>query len=81
MSAVAKKAPRAITPKRRAVHGGKGGQAKEKKPSIALNSVPSISTARIVYMWSWGPIVGPVNGLRSVKLLSLIHISEPTRPY
>ncbi|KAF6686975.1 host specificity protein J, partial [Pseudomonas sp. EKM23D] len=68
MSAVAKKAPRAITPKRRAVHGGKGGQAKEKKPSIALNSVPSISTARIVYMWSWGPIVGPVNGLRSVKL-------------
>ncbi|WP_426134899.1 TipJ family phage tail tip protein [Pseudomonas sp. PWP3-1b2] len=68
MSAVAKKAPRAITPKRRAVHGSKGGQAKEKKPSIALNSVPSISTARIVYMWSWGPIVGPVNGLRSVKL-------------
>ena len=68
MSAVAKKAPRAITPKRRAVHGSKGGQAKEKKPSIAQNSVPSISTARIVYMWSWGPIVGPVNGLRSVKL-------------
>ncbi|OEC62713.1 host specificity protein [Pseudomonas sp. AP19] len=68
MSAVAKKAPSAITPKRRAVHGGKGGQAKEKKPSIAQNSVPSISTARIVYMWSWGPIVGPVNGLRSVKL-------------
>ncbi|MFK3605921.1 DUF1983 domain-containing protein [Pseudomonas fluorescens] len=68
MSAVAKKAPSAITPKRRAVHGSKGGQAKEKKPSIAQNSVPSISTARIVYMWSWGPIVGPVNGLRSVKL-------------
>ena len=68
MSAVAKKAPRAITPKRRAVIGSKGGQAKEKKPSIAQNSVPSISTARIVYMWSWGPIVGPVDGLRSVKL-------------
>lgn len=30
--------------------------------------MPSVSTARIVYLWSWGPIVGPVDGLRSVKL-------------
>ena len=68
MSAVAKKAQRITPRKRRAVMGSKGGQAKEKKPSIAQNSVPSISLARIVYMWSWGPIVGPVDGLRSVKL-------------
>ncbi len=30
--------------------------------------MPSISTARITYLWSWGPIVGPVDDLRSVKL-------------
>lgn len=68
MSAVAKKARRAAPRKRRAVIGGKGGQAKQKQPSIASNSVPSISTARITYLWSWGPIVGPVDDLRSVKL-------------
>ncbi|WP_448651770.1 host specificity protein J [Pseudomonas fluorescens] len=68
MSAVAKKARRAAPRKRRAVIGSKGGQAKQKQPSIASNSVPSVSTARIVYLWSWGPIVGPVDGLRSVKL-------------
>ncbi|NMY78458.1 host specificity protein J, partial [Pseudomonas rhodesiae] len=68
MSAVAKKALGAAPRKRRAVIGSKGGQAKQKQPSIASNSVPSISTARILYLWSWGPIVGPVDGLRSVKL-------------
>ncbi|WP_028619192.1 phage tail protein [Pseudomonas canadensis] len=68
MSAVAKKSRRVAPRKRRAVVGSKGGQAKQKQPSIASNSVPSISTARITYLWSWGPIVGPVDGLRSVKL-------------
>ncbi|MEG0634081.1 MAG: phage tail protein [Pseudomonas sp.] len=68
MSAAAKKAHRAAPRKRRVVAGSKGGQAKQKQPSIASNSVPSISTAQIVYMWSWGPIVGPVDGLRSIKL-------------
>ena len=68
MSAVAKKQRRVVPRKRRAVIGSKGGEAKQKQPSVALNGVPSISTARIVYMWSWGPIVGPVDGLRSVKL-------------
>ncbi|MBW9244976.1 TipJ family phage tail tip protein [Pseudomonas paracarnis] len=68
MSAVAKKTSHAAARTRRAVIGSKGGQAKEKKPSIAQNSVPSISTTRILYMWSWGPIVGPVDGLRSIKL-------------
>jgi predicted phage tail protein len=52
----------------RPVQGGKGGESKPKQPSIASNSTPSIATARIVYLWSWGPIVGPVNGLHSVKL-------------
>lgn len=68
MSAVEKKSRRAAPRKRRAVAGSKGGQSKQKQPSIASNSVPSISTARITYLWSWGPIVGPVDDLRSVKL-------------
>ncbi|MEX5587067.1 host specificity protein J [Pseudomonas urmiensis] len=59
---------RALVAKRRAVSGSKGGSKKPKQPSIASNSVPSIATARMVYLWSWGPIVGPVNDLRSVKL-------------
>ncbi len=68
MSAVAKKAPGAAARKRRAVAGGKGGAAKPKQPRIASNSVPSLATARILYLWSWGPIVGLVNGLKSLKL-------------
>ncbi|NNA76774.1 host specificity protein J, partial [Pseudomonas lactis] len=67
MSAATKKPARAQR-KRRAVVGSKGGEAKQKQPVIASNSVPSLSRARIVYLWSWGPIVGPVNGLRSVRL-------------
>ncbi|PKH12594.1 host specificity protein [Pseudomonas sp. 43NM1] len=67
MSAAAKKA-QAEPRKRRSIAGSKGGEAKQKQPSIASNGVPSIATARIVYLWSWGPIVGPVNGLRSIKL-------------
>lgn len=64
---VKRKAP-AKQAKPRQVVGHKGGAKKPKQPSIASNSVPSISTARLVYLWSWGPIVGPVDGLRSVKL-------------
>jgi len=68
MSAVVSK-KRCVQPRvRRAVVGSKGGQAKQKSPTIASNSVPSLSTARITYLWSWGPIVGPVDGLRSIKL-------------
>lgn len=52
----------------RSIRGSKGGEATQKQPTIAKNSTASIATARIVYLWSWGPIVGPVNGLRSVKL-------------
>ncbi|KPB64242.1 putative phage host specificity protein [Pseudomonas amygdali pv. myricae] len=50
------------------VQGAKGGESSQKQPTIAENSTASIATARIVYLWSWGPIVGPVDGLRSVKL-------------
>ncbi|WP_159245096.1 host specificity protein J [Pseudomonas koreensis] len=58
----------AVAKKRKTVSGAKGGQSKPKQPSIASNSVPSLATARLVYIWSWGPIVGPVDGLRSVRL-------------
>lgn len=58
----------AVAKKRKAVSGAKGGQSKPKQPSIASNSVPSLATARLVYIWSRGPIVGPVDGLRSVRL-------------
>jgi predicted phage tail protein len=68
MSAAAKKSSRTAPRKRRSVTGSKGGQSKPKQPSIASNSVPSLATARLVYIWSWGPIVGPVDGLRSVRL-------------
>lgn len=82
MSAAAKKARRVAPRTRRAVIGSKGGQAKQKKPSIAQNSVPSISTARIVYLWSWGPIVGLVDGLRSLKLDGTpVHAPDGTINY
>ncbi|MDV9030579.1 phage tail protein, partial [Pseudomonas sp. RAC1] len=68
MAQALKQASRRAPIKRRAVVGAKGGAKKPKQPSIATNSVPSIATAQMLYIWSWGPIVGPVNGLRSVKL-------------
>lgn len=68
MGAAVKRKPRQAAHGRRQVVGSKGGTKKQKQPSIASNSVPSIATARMVYLWSWGPIVGPVNGLRSIKL-------------
>lgn len=69
MGQALKRAPRRATAaSKRQVVGSKGGSAKQKQPSIASNSVPSIATVRMLYLWSWGPIVGPVNGLRSVKL-------------
>lgn len=68
MGAEVKRRARLPKAQRRQVVGHKGGAKKQKQPSIASNSVPSISTARLLYLWSWGPIVGPVNGLRSVKL-------------
>ncbi|MFG9339885.1 host specificity protein J [Pseudomonas aeruginosa] len=58
-----------VTEKRhQPLRGSKGGSSKPKQPHIAQNGVASLSTARIVYLLSWGPIVGPVNGLKSIKL-------------
>ncbi|HBP6665076.1 TPA: DUF1983 domain-containing protein [Pseudomonas aeruginosa] len=58
-----------VTKKRhQPLRGSKGGSSKPKQPHIAQNGVASLSTARIVYLLSWGPIVGPVNGLKSIKL-------------
>ncbi|MGO0633452.1 phage tail protein [Pseudomonas sp. SAR267] len=69
MGQALKRAPRrGDADKRRQVVGSKGGSSKQKQPSIASNSVPSLATVRMVYLWSWGPIIGPVNDLRSVKL-------------
>ncbi len=69
MVQVSKRAPQqSRAARKRQVVGSKGGEKKQKQPSIASNSVPSIAVARLLYLWSWGPIVGPVNGLRSVKL-------------
>ncbi|MHA6196819.1 TipJ family phage tail tip protein [Pseudomonas wadenswilerensis] len=60
----------------RRVTGHKGGAKKQKQPIVAANGIPSIATARMVYLWSWGPIVGPVNGLRSIKLDGTPIMSE-----
>lgn len=68
MGAAMKRKPRLTAGRRRQVMGHKGCAKKQKQPSIASNSAPSIATARLVYLWSWGPIAGPVDGLRSVKL-------------
>lgn len=69
MVQISKRAPQqSRAARKRQVVGSKGGEKKQKQPSIASNSVPSIAVARLLYLWSWGPIVGPVKGLRSVKL-------------
>ncbi|WP_367239248.1 phage tail protein [Pseudomonas fulva] len=73
----AKHKPRGLpAPVRPQVAGHKGGQKQEKKPVVATNDVGSIATTQLVYIWSWGPIVGPVDGLRSVKLAGTPLIAE-----
>ena len=82
MSAAAKKPVRSAPRKHRLVSGSKGGSSKPKQPTIVSNSVPSLSRARIVYLWSWGPIVGPVNGLRSIRLNGTqVHADDGTINY
>lgn len=66
----------AVARKRIPVMGSKGGEAKTKQPSIAANGVPSLATVRMVYLWSWGPIIGPVNGPKSIKLDGTSLVSE-----
>ena len=50
------------------ISGAKGGQSKPRQPYKAPDSALSISHANLLYFLSEGPIVGPVNGLESVKL-------------
>jgi predicted phage tail protein len=50
------------------VVGAKGGQPKPYQPYKAPDSALSIATAKLLYFLSEGPIVGPVDGNRSVML-------------
>ena len=50
------------------VSGAKGGESTPREPYKAPDSALSISYANLLYFLSEGPIVGPVNGLESVKL-------------
>jgi predicted phage tail protein len=50
------------------ISGAKGGEKQPHQPYKAPDSALSIATAKLLYILSEGPIVGPVDGLRSVKL-------------
>lgn len=50
------------------ISGAKGGEQKPYQPFKAPDGALSIATAKLLYFLSEGPIVGPVDGLRSVKL-------------
>lgn len=50
------------------VLGSKGGEAKPYTPYKAPDSALSVATVKLLYALSEGPIVGPVDGLRSIKL-------------
>lgn len=50
------------------VLGGKGGEKKPYTPYKAPDSALSVATVKLLYALSEGPIVGPVDGLRSIKL-------------
>lgn len=52
----------------RCVAGAKAGNKKPRRPSIASDSTPSLATAKLLLAYSWGEIVGPVEGLKSIKL-------------
>lgn len=50
------------------VLGSKGGESKPYTPYKAPDSALSVATVKLLYALSEGPIVGPVDGLRSIKL-------------
>lgn len=50
------------------VSGAKGGEQKPHTPYKAPDTALSIATVKLLYALSEGPIVGPVDGMRSVKL-------------
>lgn len=60
MGAEVKRKTPASRAQRRQITGHKGGSKKPKQPSIASNSVPSISTARLVYRSRPAPTSAPV---------------------
>ncbi|WP_024694740.1 host specificity protein J [Pseudomonas syringae] len=55
-------------PKAARISGAKSGQKKPYQPYKAPDTALSIATAKLLYFLSEGPIVGPVDDLRSVKL-------------
>ncbi|MFJ3259644.1 DUF1983 domain-containing protein [Pseudomonas sp. NPDC086581] len=50
------------------IQGAKGGSKSPKPPKIAPDSARSVAYAKLLYFLSEGEIVGPVDGMRSVKL-------------
>lgn len=50
------------------VTGAKGGESKPYTPYKAPDSALSVATVKMLYALSEGPIVGPVDGKRSIKL-------------
>ena len=44
------------------VSGAKAGNKKPSRPSIVGDSTPSLATAKLLFAYSWGEIVGPVDG-------------------
>ncbi|PKA74930.1 putative phage tail protein [Pseudomonas tolaasii NCPPB 2192] len=67
-TATAPAAKRRRRPTAALVLGGKGGEKKPYTPYKAPDSALSIATVKLLYALSEGPIVGPVDGLRSIKL-------------
>lgn len=50
------------------VTGAKGGESKPYTPYKAPDTALSVATVKMLYALSEGPIVGPVDGKRSIKL-------------
>ncbi|MBV4480071.1 TipJ family phage tail tip protein [Pseudomonas khavaziana] len=67
-TATAPAAKRRRRPSAAPVLGSKGGEQKPYTPYKAPDTALSVATVKLLYALSEGPIVGPVDGLRSIKL-------------
>jgi predicted phage tail protein len=67
-TATAPAAKRRCRPAAARVLGAKGGESKPYTPYKAPDSALSIATVKLLYVLSEGPIVGPVDDKKSVKL-------------
>ncbi|MBV7571794.1 DUF1983 domain-containing protein [Pseudomonas sp. PDM32] len=67
-TATAPASPRRRRPAAARVLGAKGGEQKPYTPYKAPDSALSVATVKLLYALSEGPIVGPVDDKRSVKL-------------